>query len=135
MEPLRQLALIGLLGALGAISRYGISVGVNRLAGDTFPAGTFVVNMLGCFLLGLLAGLATAKPGASHVMSAEMRNALMIGFLGALTTFSTFSLDAIKCMERGAYAIALAYIATSVALGLAAAYGGLLLARSIAHAN
>lgn len=134
MDTIRQLLLIGLFGALGALSRYGISLGVHRLTGDSFPAGTFVVNILGCFLLGLLAGLATAKPEASHALPPGVREALAIGFLGALTTFSTFSLDTIKCVQREAYAVAVLNVALSVAVGLAAVCLGLLLSRWIASA-
>jgi CrcB protein len=132
MDPIRQLLLIGLFGALGAVSRYGISLGVNRWLGDTFPAGTFVVNIVGCFLLGLLAGLAVARPETSHALAPGIREAVMIGFLGALTTFSTFSLDTIKCLEQQAYTTAMLNVVASLAVGLAAVYGGLLLARWIA---
>ena len=131
METIRNLMLIGLFGALGAVSRYGISLGIHRWAGDQFPAGTFVVNMAGCLLLGVLYGLTESRPEASHALSPAVRDALMIGYLGALTTFSTFSLDTVKCFERQAPTIAVVYVLASVLLGLAAAYGGLQAARSL----
>jgi len=131
MEILRQLLLIGLFGAAGAVCRYGISLGVNRLAGESFPAGTFLVNIVGCFLLGLLAGLATARPEQSHALPPSLRDAIAIGFLGALTTFSTFSLDAIKCLERAAHATAIGYVLGSVVVGLLVGYAGLIGGRSI----
>lgn len=132
MESLRYLLLIGLFGALGAMSRYGISLGMTRWLGGNFPYGTLAVNLIGCFLLGLLAGvvgLAASKPEAWFTLPVHLRDALAIGFLGALTTFSTFSLETVRLLARHAYLAALTNMGTSLVCGLLAVYGGMILSQ------
>ena len=135
MDQFRHILLIGLFGALGAMSRHGVNLLVNRWAGDAFPLGTFVVNMVGCFLLGLLWGLATARPETSHTLPPGVREAVTIGFLGALTTFSTFGLDTLKCLHREAYFLAGLNVVASVAVGLLAVQAGVSLARFLVVAS
>ncbi len=89
--------LIGGFGAIGAVSRYAMSGVVYRVFGTSFAHGTLAVNVLGSFLLGAL--MEIGLTGAW--LSAEWRSALAIGFLGAFTTFSTFSYETLKYLEDG----------------------------------
>ncbi|MCA8929992.1 MAG: fluoride efflux transporter CrcB [Alphaproteobacteria bacterium] len=108
-------------GALGAMARYGTVVAVGRLTGIGFPWGTVTVNLVGSLVLGLLIG---ALAHGLH-LSQEMRGMVVVGFLGAFTTFSTFSLDAVTLMERGTWWPAFGYIVGSVVTGLALFFVGL----------
>ena len=121
--------LIVFLGAgVGGALRHGVNVGSTRAFGQGFPAGTLIVNVLGSFLIGLLAGYFALRPGLSQ----EARLFLTTGILGGFTTFSAFSLDTALLIERHAYALAVAYVLGSVAAGLAALFLGLALFRSAA---
>lgn len=104
-------------GAFGAMGRYGLMSLIGRRMGDAFPYGTLAANVLGSFAMGaLVAMLARYLPPMQH----ELRALLAVGFLGAFTTFSAFSLDVVVLYERGQWAAAAAYIAVSVVLCVAA---------------
>ena len=124
---LERIVLIGLAGAFGALSRYGIQSGVNELLGRPSVLGTLIVNLSGAFLLGLL--LATTAD--RDVISPAWRTAGAVGFLGAYTTFSTLMFDSISRVEAGDVAAAVANLAASVCLGLIAVYAGLVLGRAV----
>ena len=111
---------IALGGALGALARYGLAGWVQDGTAGTFPWGTLVVNVLGCFLLGFAFRLLqfSALPPA-------LRGAVTVGFLGAFTTFSTFSLEAVGLIQEERWARAIGYVGGSVALGLVALVVGL----------
>lgn len=110
-------------GALGAMSRYLASGWVARLAPDSaFPWGTLAVNVLGSFCLGLLMG---AGSEGRWLLSPTLRTFLGIGFLGAFTTFSTFSYETIEALRIGDHRVALGNVALSVASGLLACWLGL----------
>lgn len=113
-------------GAVGAVARYLVMGGVARLWGASFPWGTLTVNVVGSLVLGILVELLALKWSAAE----GMRAFLVIGVLGAYTTFSTFSLDVAVLYERGALAAAAAYIIASVVLSVAAMFAGLALARA-----
>ena len=115
-------------GALGSAARYLVNVGAGRLLGSEFPWSTFIVNVLGCFLMGLLIGLMALRLNVGN----EMRAFLTTGILGGFTTFSAFSLDFAVLVERKAYAAAGFYAAGSVVLSLAAVFLGLALVRAMA---
>lgn len=116
---------VGLGGALGAMARYGLTVGVGRLLGAGFPFGTLFANMLGSLMMGVLVGM-----GAHHLnLTQEMRAFLAIGVLGGFTTFSSFSLDAITLFERQMAPEAIIYIVASVLLSLLLFLLGMLLTR------
>jgi len=116
------LYLIVFLGAgIGGAVRHGVSVGSARLIGLGFPTGTLIVNVVGSFLMGLLAGYFLARPGISQ----QVRLFLTTGILGGFTTFSAFSLDTALLMERHAYALAAGYVAGSVIASIAALFLGL----------
>ncbi len=114
-------------GALGAVARFLVSTGVYRLLGREFPWGTLVVNVLGSFAMGLLFVLLLER----SLMAPELRSAILIGFLGSLTTFSTFSLETLTLMERGDMLPALLNVAVSVVVCIAACWAGILAARGL----
>jgi CrcB protein len=125
-----MLYLIVFLGAgIGGALRHGVNLGAARLLGFGFPFGTLIVNVVGSFAIGLLAGYFAFRPGIDQ----HMRLFLTTGILGGFTTFSAFSLDAALLIERHAYAMAAAYVAGSVAASVAALFFGLALFRSNAH--
>ncbi len=112
-------------GALGAVSRYWLHSAVQRFNDSGFPLGTFAVNVLGSFLIGIFFVLLAEKAQIAE----QWRPVIVVGFLGGLTTFSTFSLDALLLFEQGHYNTALFYIISSVALCLIAAFAGMQITR------
>ena len=120
--------LIALGGAAGAASRFLVDSFVSERFGGAFPLGTFVINLSGSFLLGLL--FALAVEGAR--LPTDVRSALMIGFLGAYTTFSTLMLESWRLVEDGAVALAAANLAGSMLLGVVAVVAGLAIGRALA---
>ena len=121
------LLLIAIGGAAGSLLRYLLGGAVQQLSGRGFPVGTLAVNVLGCFIIGIL-----ARVFLNMQASAEWRALLIVGFCGGFTTFSTFSYETIGLIEGGEYARGLAYISLSVILCLAATLGGMALTRSVA---
>jgi CrcB protein len=111
-------------GALGAVTRHFVNVGAASF-GVAFPWGTLIVNVAGSFVMGLAIGL------FAHLWQPpqEVRSFLTVGFLGGLTTFSTFSLDAVTLYERGEVAMSALYIAASVIISIAGLFAGLYLVR------
>ena len=118
---------IGLGGFFGAIARYQLDSLVTRHHRSEFPWGTLVVNVSGCFLLGLLFTLSTERLDTNPAL----RVALTVGFVGAYTTFSTFSLQAVRLTELGQVAQALVYVAVSVVVGILAAWAGMSAGRAL----
>ena len=121
------LLLIGLGGFAGAIARYLVDGVVADRSGGTFPWGTLVVNVSGSFLLGLLFAMSTDRA----ILPAEIRGPLLIGFIGAYTTFSTYMLESWRLVEAGDVAVALLNLLGSMALGVAAVVAGLFIGRHI----
>lgn len=122
-----HILLVAIGGATGSVARYLTGLAMTRLLGPAFPWGTITVNIVGSFAIGLLTELVARKLAAPM----EMRLLLVVGFLGGFTTFSSFSLDTLALVERGAGLAAFGYVAASVILSLAAAFGGLALGRSL----
>ncbi|GBD47501.1 fluoride efflux transporter CrcB [Methylopila sp. Yamaguchi] len=118
--------LVALGGAIGSLARYGVNLWTLRSFGPGFPWGTLTVNVVGGFVMGLLAALLTLRGGSS-----EARLFLMTGVLGGFTTFSAFSLDAVSLWERGEGSAAAVYVIASVAVSIAALVGGLALGRAL----
>jgi CrcB protein len=118
---------IALGGAAGSVLRYLVGGAVQRAGGIGFPAGTLVVNVTGCFLIGIL---------AQHYMNAQvhpaMRTLLITGFCGGYTTFSTFSLEAAGLIQGGEYGKAASYMMLSLVLSIAATFAGFAAARAAA---
>ena len=116
-------ALVGLAAAFGAVSRYLVDQAVANKWESSFPLGTWVINVTGSFILGLLTGLAL-----HHGLSAHVVSVLGTGICGGYTTFSTFNLETVRLAEDGSSASAVGNIAGSIAAGLLAAACGLGLA-------
>jgi len=123
----QQLLAIAGGGALGAVMRFGVSSSVYRVFGREFPYGTLTVNVLGSLLMGLCFILMVER----NILSMEWRSIIMIGFLGAFTTFSTFSMETLSLLESGELTRALLNILLSVTLCLAATWIGLTIGRQI----
>lgn len=122
--------LIIFLGAgIGGMLRHAVNVGAVRLLGYGFPFGTLIVNVLGSFLVGVLAGYFTYRTGLSQ----HLRLFLTTGILGGFTTFSAFSLDTALLVERHSYWLAAGYVAGSVGVSLIALFFGLALFRTESH--
>lgn len=114
-------------GAVGALCRYWLSTTIHSLFGREFPYGTLIVNILGCGLMGVLYVLFYER----MVLSAELRAGLLIGLLGALTTFSTFSIETMVLLENGEPLKAGLNIVLSVALCIGTCWAGIVLARQL----
>jgi len=114
-------------GAFGALARYGLDGWISRRAPTSFPWGTFAINVTGSFLLGLAFVLMTER----FRPDPWLRSAVTIGFLGAYTTFSTFSLETYRLIEDGSYGLAFANVVGSVAAGLTAVSAGVVLGRAL----
>jgi CrcB protein len=119
--------LIALGGAVGSVSRFLVGPAIQRAFGFTFPFGTLFINVVGSFILGVVA--ATAIEGGS--LSPNGRAFLGIGFCGGFTTFSAFSLETVALLEGGQVGRASAYVIASVALSVSAAFLGLVAARQV----
>jgi CrcB protein len=123
---MRTVVGIGVAGCFGALARYGLDGLVARRAG-AFPWGTFAVNVSGAFLL----GLAVTLLGERLTVAPWVRASIAIGFLGAYTTFSTLSLESYRLLETRSYALAGANLLGSMAAGMVALYGGVVLGRAL----
>ncbi len=122
---MKLLLAIGIGGFFGAISRYLIALGMQKLTGLLFPIGTLTVNVLGSFLIGFLYLYFEQSV-------APLQKAMLItGFLGALTTFSTFSLETMLMLQDGLYSKALLNIALNVLLSLLATFTAIILFKKI----
>jgi CrcB protein len=118
---------IALGGAAGSVLRYLIGGAVQRAGGAAFPAGTLVVNVTGCFLIGVF---------AQHYMNVQvhpaMRTLLITGFCGGYTTFSAFSLETAGLIQGGEYGKAATYMMLSLVLSITATFAGFAAARAAA---
>ena len=124
---MKALVFIAFGGALGAVLRYGASLGVYSLLGRGFPYGTLFVNVSGSLLMGVLSVLMLERLDAGP----EWRAAVLVGVLGSFTTFSTFSIETLNLLEQGDVTRAAANIVLSVLVCLAAVWFGVLLGRQI----
>jgi fluoride exporter len=112
----KLLFYIFLGGGIGSVCRYLLTLSINRQLTTAFLAGTFAVNVTGCFLIGLLYGVAIRYSW----FNAEWRLFLITGICGGYTTFSTFSYEAVGLIREGNYGYFLLYVAGSIVLGLLA---------------
>lgn len=124
---MKTLLFVAAGGALGASARYLVGVGSGRLLGFGFPWGTLTVNLLGCFIMGLLIEAMALRWSVGN----ELRAFLTVGVLGGFTTFSAFSVDFVLLVERDAYVSAGFYLLASVGLSIAALFAGLAIVRAL----
>ena len=122
------LGAIALGGALGSVARYVTAALVVQATGSGFPWGTLAVNIIGGFLIGIVAELMASR----WSVTAELRGFLITGILGGFTTFSAFSLEVVAMIERQSFAPASAYIVGSVLLSLGATFIGFWTIRGLA---
>jgi CrcB protein len=118
---------VGLASALGGLCRYGLGGTIARRNSGAFPWETLLVNLSGAFVLGLLFVVSTER----YAVAPWLRAAVLVGFLGSYTTFSTWALESWRLIEDGAYGVALANLLGSVAAGVAATYAGIVLGRAV----
>lgn len=113
---LSSLMLVGAGGFLGAIARYGVGTAVSNRLGSSWPWGTFIINVSGCFLIAFFLVLTTERVAVSE----GWRFFFPTGFVGAYTTFSTFEYETLQLVEKGAVSRALAYVVASTVVGFCA---------------
>ena len=127
METLTKILLVAIGGAFGAVARYLINISPLATFFEKFPFPTFFINVTGSFLIGFLLILLTDK----FVVGENMRLAVIVGFLGAFTTFSTFELEIFDLVRERYFATAFVYLFLSVIVGFVGVLGGVWLARKI----
>jgi CrcB protein len=119
-----RLTLIAVFGAIGTLARYGLQGLVHARTGGTFPYGTLLINLTGCFLLGLIGQFTMNR----MMISPDWRMAITVGFFGGYTTFSSFGWETAKMLEDGEWLPATTYVAASVVVGLLLSVAGIRLA-------
>lgn len=122
---MKQVLFVGLGGAAGSILRYFTNVVTMKYYAASFPLATFIVNVVGCFLAGLIFGLITQETTEAR----NLKFLLITGFCGGFTTFSAFALENVRLMNSGSTSTAVAYTAASIVAGLLAVWIGLIITR------
>jgi fluoride exporter len=122
-----RIALIAIFGAVGTLARYGLQGLVQIRVGSTFPYGTLLINLTGCFFLGLIGQFTLNR----MVISPDWRVAIAVGFFGGYTTFSSFGWETAKMLEDGEWLRATAYVAASVFAGLLMSVAGIRLGNQL----
>ena len=122
---MNMIALVAVGGAVGSVARYLMASSIQSSTGWSFPIGTVLVNILGCFLIGILYVLLVARPDPRQ----DLRALLMVGVMGGFTTFSSFSLETVTMAMNGNYTGATLNVVLSVAACLAGTVLGISLAR------
>jgi fluoride exporter len=122
-----RIVLIALFGAAGTLLRYSLQGFVQVRTGGAFPYGTLLINLTGCFFLGLLGQITLNR----LIISADWRFAMTVGFFGGYTTFSSFGWETAKMLEDGEWGRASAYVGASVIAGLFLSIAGIRLANQI----
>ena len=123
---MKEMLWVGLGGFLGANARYLLGGWIAARVSPAFPYGTFIINVSGSFILGLIMG---ALEG--HVLSPALRLSAAIGFVGAYTTFSTWTYETIQLVENGSLLLAAANVFGSLAVGIGAVIAGLAAGRAL----
>ncbi len=121
-----QLFVIGVGGFAGAVARYAIDGWVTQATRATFPWGTLAVNLSGSLLIGVLFALASERA----ILPPDLRGPVMIGFVGAYTTFSTLALESWRLIEDGALLLGILNLGGSMLLGVVAVLAGVLIGRA-----
>lgn len=120
---LKTLLIVGLGGGIGSVFRYLTSVWTQKLVQSVFPWATFIVNVLGCLIIGILVGFFTKQ----QIENSDLKLLFVTGFCGGFTTFSAFALENIKLFQTGNSLLALLYIALSVIVGIFAVWSGIMI--------
>ncbi len=123
---MRGFLLVFIGAGVGGSLRHAINLGSLRLFGPHLPIGTFAINVVGSFLIGLFAGHAASSPSVDP----HLRLFVMTGLLGGFTTFSAYSLEGVSLWQRGETTTAVLYVTGSVVISLAAATAGMAITRS-----
>jgi len=123
---MRQIMIVAIGGGIGAVFRYGLGELVHRFSGPLFPWGTLVVNLVGCFLIGI-----SWEVSNTALVPPQLRLFIMTGLLGAFTTFSTFSLETLALIQDGEFRLAVTNQVASVGLGLLLVLLGVALVRAL----
>lgn len=124
---MQTIILVAVAGAAGAVSRYGVGVLAARTLGDQFAFGTLVVNVVGCLALGVLVEAERATGLVTH----PLRMLLIVGFLGAFTTFSAFGYETLRFVQDGAPSLAMLNLSANLVLGLGGVWVGFLMGRAV----
>lgn len=122
-----QAVWVGIAGFCGAVCRYWFDGWISRLTGGGFPWGTFVVNMTGCFLIGVTTTVLTDR----LLPHPSIRIAVTVGFIGAYTTFSTWAYESLRQIQDGAIGMALINLGMSIVVGMSAAWIGVVVGRAL----
>lgn len=122
-----KIALIGFAGLIGTVARYWLSGWVAQRFGETFPSGTLVVNLSGCFLVGFLFQLTEER----FLVQPALRTALLIGLLGGYTTFSSFAMQTLTLLRGGEWMLATVNVLISNVLGLILVWAGYSLSKAL----
>jgi CrcB protein len=120
---LQKIIFVGIGGGIGAVIRYLVTIQSTKMINSDFPLGTLIVNVVGGFLIGMIAELSIS----TDLISPELKLFLTTGIMGGLTTFSTFSLETINLISSGRYFFGIANIFLNLSLSL----GGVVLAKSL----
>ena len=120
-QMFKTIIYIAIGGAIGSVFRYLISVKINKIWLHSFPLATFLINILGCFILGIIIGFLDKQ----EIVNANFKWFLITGFCGGFTTFSTFSLESVNLIENENSLLALLYICLSIFIGLLSIWMGL----------
>jgi CrcB protein len=123
---MREMIYVMMFGAVGALSRFGVGKATKQLLGTDFPHETLIVNVIGCLIIGFLMELSTDSG-----MPKPLHTGLVVGFLGAFTTFSAFGYATFDLLKQGAFAPAMLNAALNLALGLLAVWLGVVLGRLV----
>lgn len=120
---MQKIIFVGIGGGIGAVIRYLVTIQSTKMINSDFPLGTLIVNVVGGFLIGMIAELSIS----TDLISPELKLFLTTGIMGGLTTFSTFSLETINLISSGRYFFGIANIFLNLSLSL----GGVVLAKSL----
>ena len=124
---MEQLVLVFLGGGLGACSRYLISQFANAKWGVDFPVGTLIANIVGCFIIGIFMAAITER----YIINPNWRLLIVVGFIGGLTTFSSFSYESLQLLQDGGLNLAMVNILTNMVFGFTATWLGMLVVKII----
>ncbi len=124
---MKEAALVFLVGGLGSVMRFSLGKWIASFNNTYFPYGTLAINIIACFMVGLVISLADHR----QLISPSTKVFLTIGFCGGFSTFSTFSAETISLMQNGFYLSTVVYVASSLLLCIAATYAGLFLGNNL----